>query len=119
MIRSVKRPGLAGTLAAHTSCFNGGPSQLENQRATGNLRMAGHFSKNMNRIAAQRQLGRKIRTMRQSRGLTQEAFARMCGITAGRMWKLENGRVNATLATLIRISNQLETQPAELLRGIH
>jgi len=57
--------------------------------------------------------------MRQSRGLTQEAFARMCGITAGRMWKLENGRVNATLATLIRISNQLETQPAELLRGIH
>ena len=81
--------------------------------------MAGHFSKTMNRIAAQRQLGRKIRTMRQSRGLTQEAFARMCGITAGRMWKLENGRVNATLATLIRISNQLETQPAELLRGIH
>src|SRR5215467_13519207 len=108
MIRSVKRSGLAGTLAA-------GPANWRTSAQLDlNLRMAGHFSKIMNRIAAQRQLGRKIRTMRQSRGLTQEAFARMCGITAGRMWKLENGRVNATLATLIRISNQLETQPAEL-----
>lgn len=72
----------------------------------------------MNRIASQRHLGRKIRVMRKSRGLTQEAFARMCGITAGNMWKLENGRVNPTLATLVRIARQLETKPAELLRGI-
>src|SRR5215472_18603810 len=112
MIRSVKRPGLAGTLAA-------GPANWRTSGQLGTSRWLGISQKIMNRIAAQRQLGRKIRTMRQSRGLTQEAFARMCGITAGRMWKLENGRVNATLATLVRISNQLETQPAELLRGIH
>jgi transcriptional regulator with XRE-family HTH domain len=57
--------------------------------------------------------------MRQSRGLTQAAFAKMCGITAGKMWKIENGRVNAALATLLRISSQLDAKPAELLKGIH
>lgn len=69
----------------------------------------------MNRIAVQRQLGRKITVLRKSRGLTQEALARMCGMAAGRMWKLENGRVNPTLATLVRIARQLRTRPAELL----
>ena len=57
--------------------------------------------------------------MRKSRGLTQQAFAKMCGIPAGRMWKIEYGRINTTLATIVRISNLLETKPAELLRGIH
>ena len=72
----------------------------------------------MNRIAAQRQLGRRIKMMRKSRGLSQEALAKMCGISAGRMWKIEYGRVNATLATIVRIAAQLETHPAELFRGI-
>lgn len=72
----------------------------------------------MNRIAAQRKLGQNIKAMRKSRGLTLEAFAKMCGMPAGRMWKLEYGRVNATLATMVRLATRLETKPAELLRGM-
>lgn len=72
----------------------------------------------MNRIAAQRQLGRKVSTIRKSRGLTQQALAKMCGLTTGRMWRIENGRINATLATLMRIAEQLEASLAELLKGI-
>lgn len=39
----------------------------------------------------------------------------MCGMAVDKMWKLENGRVNPTLATLLRIAGQLRTKPAELL----
>lgn len=72
----------------------------------------------MNRIAAQRQLGRRIKIMRKSRGLSQEALAKMCRIPAARMWNIEYGRINITLATIIRIAAELEARPAELLRGI-
>jgi transcriptional regulator with XRE-family HTH domain len=79
--------------------------------------VAGPFP-NMNRIAIQRQLGRKIRKVRQSKGLTREALATMCRIKPGKIWNIENGRVNPTLATLARISKRLGTKLGELLKGI-
>lgn len=72
----------------------------------------------MNRIAAQRKLGQNIAAMRKSRAITQLAFARMCGLPTARIWQIEYGRVNITLATLVRMASQLQIKPAELLRGI-
>lgn len=73
----------------------------------------------MNRAALQKQLGRKIRAMRQGRGLSAEAFAEMCRITPIKLWDIEHGHVNPALSTLVRISRQLNVTLAGLLRRIH
>ena len=72
----------------------------------------------MKRIAAQRMLGRAIRQMRQSRGLSRPELARMCGLTSMKMWRIENGRVNPMMSTLLRLSRQLDTTIEDLVKGI-
>lgn len=72
----------------------------------------------MNRIAMQRRLGRKIRDIRKSRGLSQAQLARLCQLAPVRLWIIENGLVNLTLSTLVHLSRHLDLTVAELVRGI-
>lgn len=72
----------------------------------------------MSRIANQKLLGRKIRKLRQRKNLRREAFGEMCGIKAVKMWKIESGEVNPSLSTLVRLSKELDTNLASLLKGI-
>jgi len=78
----------------------------------------GGAARKMNRIAIQRALGRRIRKVRRDMGLTEQAFARLCKVKALKIWRLEGGRVNPTLATLARIARALETTIEELFKGI-
>lgn len=72
----------------------------------------------MNRIAMQRRLGRKIRDIRKRKRLSQIQLARLCRLTIIRLWMIENGWVNLTLSTLVRLSRHLDLTVAELVRGI-
>ena len=45
-----------------------------------------------------------IREKRQARGETLEAVARACGLNTGTMWRIESGRVNPRLATLVALA---------------
>jgi transcriptional regulator with XRE-family HTH domain len=45
-----------------------------------------------------------IREKRQARGETLETVARACGLNTGTMWRIESGRVNPRLATLVALA---------------
>lgn len=89
-------------------------SQLDNATSL----LAGNFSRRVRRAAALQALGRKIRSIRQSKGMSQAQFARMCRVSLTRLRKIENGKINMTLATLLRLSRYLEATLVELTRGI-
>ncbi|HUI31179.1 MAG TPA: helix-turn-helix transcriptional regulator [Candidatus Acidoferrales bacterium] len=50
-------------------------------------------------------LGKQITKLRESLGLSQEAFADKCGWDRGRESKIESGKYNLTLSSLIAIAN--------------
>jgi transcriptional regulator with XRE-family HTH domain len=63
-----------------------------------------------------RNVGRRIAELRQSKGLTQEAFAAKARVDARYVQKVERGIVNLTLVTLAQWAARLGVEPAELLR---
>jgi len=59
------------------------------------------------------EIGRRLRTFRTRRGLTQEALARGAKLTAKFVSQIENGRVNPSIAVLARlIEDGLSMSPA-------
>ncbi len=64
----------------------------------------------------QRVLGRNLRTYREARGLSQEAFADAVGVHRTYMGGIERGERNLTLRSVERIAHWLGVSPLELLR---
>lgn len=64
----------------------------------------------------QKKVGRNIRSYRQKRGLSQEAFAEVLGIHRTYMGGLERGERNLTLRSLERIAEQMSVEVEELMR---
>lgn len=70
----------------------------------------------MDDIEARRQkLGRRIRQRRIEAGHTQVAFAQMIGTSQSYLWKLEAGRINASIEALCRIADALGTSVGDLI----
>lgn len=55
-----------------------------------------------------------MREIRTERDLSQEVLADAAGFERAYYWKLENGRINVTLETLVRLADALEIDVAEL-----
>lgn len=66
----------------------------------------------------QRTLGGHLRRYRQSRGLSQEAFADVLGIHRTYMGGIERGERNLTLRSVERIAQRLNVDPLELLEPL-
>ncbi|OFQ23021.1 transcriptional regulator [Actinomyces sp. HMSC062G12] len=64
----------------------------------------------------QKKVGRNIRSYRQRRGLSQEAFAEVLGVHRTYMGGLERGERNLTLRSLERIAEQMGVEVEELMR---
>jgi transcriptional regulator with XRE-family HTH domain len=56
----------------------------------------------------QKQLGIRVRELRQAKGMSQEAFADACGLHRTHMSLLERGRINVTISTLCQIADTLK-----------
>lgn len=65
----------------------------------------------------QRDVGRRMRELRLHRDMTQEAFAEQLGMLAPNYARIEQGRANVTLDTLVRIANALGVSPMDLFRA--
>jgi transcriptional regulator with XRE-family HTH domain len=61
-------------------------------------------------------LARRIRTLRERRGLTQEDFAERCGISVSFASLLERGERSPSYETLVQVSVALGVPLAELFR---
>jgi transcriptional regulator with XRE-family HTH domain len=61
-------------------------------------------------------LARRIRALRERRGLTQEDFAARCGISVSFASLLERGERSPSYETLLQVAGALAVPPWELLR---
>lgn len=64
----------------------------------------------------QRTVGHNLRAYRQTKGLSQEAFADVLGVHRTYMGGIERGERNLTLKSLERLARRLDLDPMELLR---
>ena len=55
----------------------------------------------------QKKLGKRIKTMREDKGISQQELASLCDFEKSNMSRIEAGRTNPTIGTLLKISNAL------------
>jgi transcriptional regulator with XRE-family HTH domain len=60
-------------------------------------------------------VARRIKALRNARGLTQDAVAEAMGIASKNVQRLEGGKQNLTLKTLALVADVLDVEPYELL----
>jgi XRE family transcriptional regulator, regulator of sulfur utilization len=60
-------------------------------------------------------LASNIRTLRETRGLTQQQMAKLSGVPRPTWANLESGAANPTLAVLVRVANALQIRLEELI----
>ena len=63
--------------------------------------------------------GRNVREARLARGWTQEELAHRTGLATVQVSRIERGRREVRLGTLLRLVKALEVSPDDLLRGTH
>jgi transcriptional regulator with XRE-family HTH domain len=63
-------------------------------------------------------LGRRVRDLRDQRGLSMRALASAVGVTSGFISQIENGQVTPSLTTLYALSGALEVGMYELFGGV-
>jgi transcriptional regulator with XRE-family HTH domain len=63
-------------------------------------------------------LGRRIQTERKLLGLTQDGFARDCGLNRSHFGGIERGERNLTFLILCKICSRLRCDVAQVTQGI-
>ena len=69
-------------------------------------------------MEAREQLGANVRRHRLAAGLTQEQLSDRAKLHLTEISRIENGRRDPQLATIVTVADALEIAPAELLAGI-
>lgn len=62
--------------------------------------------------------GRRVRELRKSRGLSQEAFAAECGLDRTYVGGIERGERNVALRNIATIAATLKLSLSELMAGL-
>jgi transcriptional regulator with XRE-family HTH domain len=63
-------------------------------------------------------LGKNVREARVARGWTQEDLAHRAGLASVQVSRIERGKREIRLTTLVRLVTAFDVDPAELLRGL-
>lgn len=64
------------------------------------------------------EVGRRIKAIRQRKGITQDQFAELTGLNRVHLYRLETGKQSMTLRTLKIIAETLEVRPRDLFGRI-
>lgn len=67
---------------------------------------------------ATRELGVRVRNLREQQGISQEELARRAGVHWTFVSQVERGLRNANLHSLLKFAAGLGADPAELVRGL-
>ena len=65
-----------------------------------------------------KKFGLNLKEVREQKGLTQLELATLCDSEVTTISRIENGRTNVTLGTIISLSNALGIDPNELLHNV-
>jgi transcriptional regulator with XRE-family HTH domain len=63
-----------------------------------------------------RQIGENIRKYRVKRGLSQLDLAAACGFEESSIGRLENGKTNPTIKTLLKLAKGLDVKLTDLIK---
>ena len=69
----------------------------------------------MDNVREKKALGAKIKTARETQGISQRRFALMTGTSRSYLWKIESGAADIGIDVLIRIARALGTPVKELV----
>jgi transcriptional regulator with XRE-family HTH domain len=69
-------------------------------------------------VEPQDQLGANIRRIRRAAGLSQMELSDRCGLHFSEISRLERGRRDARLSTIVKLAQGLGVAPADLLAGV-
>lgn len=61
-----------------------------------------------------KKLARRLRQLRESKGLSQEELAYEAQLGRSYYWRVEQGLINVTLETLVRLCNVFKVQISDL-----
>lgn len=75
-----------------------------------------HFIHVLTRKKVAKKLAVRLRQLRESKGLSQEDLAFQAGLGRSYYWRVEQGLINLTLETLVKLSNALSVEVAELFQ---
>jgi transcriptional regulator with XRE-family HTH domain len=64
------------------------------------------------------QLGRRIRSMREERGISQEALADLADIHRNYISQIEGGKRNLSFYNVVKLARALRISPAKLVETI-
>ncbi|MBO4365631.1 MAG: helix-turn-helix transcriptional regulator [Eggerthellaceae bacterium] len=67
---------------------------------------------------ARKELGERVRNLRERQGISQTTFASMIGMDRGYFIDIEKGRRNPTLDKIESIANGLDVSIAFLMKGV-
>ena len=71
-------------------------------------------------IELQKRIGKKLRSIREAKGIKNyEKFAIQKEFSRSHYWNIENGDVNLTLKTLVRILNSLDVKVEDFFRELN
>ncbi len=65
-----------------------------------------------------KRLGENIQALRKQQGLTQAQFAFECGIPRSLLQRIENGKDNTTVKTVLSIANALNVEIEKLFENV-
>jgi transcriptional regulator with XRE-family HTH domain len=68
--------------------------------------------------AATAAFGRRVRQLREARGLSQDALARATDVHATMIGRLERGAREPRLSTILRVADGLAVEPGELINDL-
>ncbi|CAA0190152.1 helix-turn-helix domain-containing protein [Tenacibaculum maritimum] len=63
-------------------------------------------------------IGKRIRDLREKKGISQKDLAYSCGFDKSNMARLEMGRTNPTIYTLKKIAENLEVELTDLVKDL-
>jgi transcriptional regulator with XRE-family HTH domain len=69
-------------------------------------------------VRDQERLGSNVRRLRRAAGLSQIELADRCGMHFTEISRLERGRKDPQLSTIVKLARGLDVAPADLLAGI-
>lgn len=64
---------------------------------------------------AKKKFGKNLQKIRESKGMTLVDVAAGCSIDDSKISKIEHGRINITLSTILELAKGLEIHPTKLL----
>jgi transcriptional regulator with XRE-family HTH domain len=71
------------------------------------------------RVEAAEKFGANVRAARLARGWTQEELAHRTGLATVQVSRIERGKREVRLTTLLRLVAALELEPNDLLEGLY